>query len=153
MRRAVPETADQWADNRRQAEDAAEQSLIASAVGRWDNVGDRRHADHHQPPPPSLCSAHQYQLRHVLRQPAERGTGKKQHDRHLQHDFTPEQIAEFTVQRHHDGRAEDIGGNHPREFIQSAELANDSRQGGGDNGLVQRRQQHHQQQGAEQQAD
>ncbi len=106
-------TADQRADHRRQAENAAEQPLIAAAVGGRDDVGDRRHADHHQAAAAEpLQAAHQHQLGHILRQPAERGADEKQPNRHLQHDFAAEQIAKFTVQRHRDGGAEDIGGDH-----------------------------------------
>ena len=94
-------TADQRADHRRQAENAAEQPLIAAAVGGRDDVGDRRHADHHQA-------------------------------------AAAEQIAKFTVQRHRDGGAEDIGGDHPGKLVQPAQFADNRRQRGGDNGLIQR---------------
>ena len=121
---------------------------------RRDDVSHRRHADHHQAAAAQpLQAAHQHQLGHILRQPAEGGTGKKQHNRHLQDNFAPEQIAEFAVQRHRDGRTQDIGGDHPGELIQSAELADNGRQRGGNDSLIQRREQHHQQQGAEEQAD
>ena len=146
-------TADQRADHRREAKNAAEQPLIATTIGGWDDVGDRRHADHHQAAAAEpLQAAHQHQLGHVLRQPAEGGADEKQPNRHLQHDFATEQIAEFTVQRHRDGGAEDIGGDHPGKLVQPAQFADNRRQRGGDNGLIQRREQHHQQQCAEQQA-
>ena len=120
------------------AENAAEQPLIAAAVGGRDDVGDRRHADHHQAAAAEpLQAAHQHQLGHILRQPAERGADEKQPNRHLQHDFAAEQIAKFTVQRHRDGGAEDIGGDH-RKLVQPAQFADNRRQRGGDNGLIQR---------------
>ena len=145
--------ADQRADHRRQAKNAAEQTLIAAAVGGRDDVGHRRHADHHQAAAAEpLQAAHQHQLGHVLRQPAEGGADEKQPNRHLQHDFATEQIAEFTVQRHRDGGAEDIGGDHPGKLVQPPQFADNRRQRGGDNGLIQRGEQHHQQQCAEQQA-
>ncbi len=100
---------------------------------------DRRHADHHQAAAAEpLQAAHQHQLGHILRQPAERGADEKQPNRHLQHGFAAEQIAKFTVQRHRDGGAEDIGGDHPGKLVQPAQFADNRRQRGGDNGLIQR---------------
>ncbi len=63
-------TADQRADHRRQAENAAEQPLIAAAVGGRYDVGDRRHADHHQAAAAEpLQAAHQHQLGQIRASP------------------------------------------------------------------------------------
>ena len=144
--------ADQRAYHRRQAKHAAKQPLIATPIGRRDHVRHGGHADHHQAAAPQpLQGAHQHQLGHVLRQATQRRAHQEKHYCDLQDDFTAKQIAEFAIQRHHDGRTEDIGCHHPGELIQPAQLTDDGRQRGGDNGLIQRREQHHQQERAEQQ--
>ena len=144
--------ADQRPDDRRQAKHAAKQPLIAPAIGWRDHVRDGGHADHHQAAAAQpLQGAHQHQLGHVLRQPAQRGAHEEQHNGDLQDNFATKQIAEFTVQRHHDGGAEDIGRHYPGELIQAAQLTDNGRQRGRDDGLIKRRKQHHQQQRAEQQ--
>ena len=144
--------ADQRAYHRRQAKHAAKQPLIATPIGRRDHVRHGGHADHHQAAAPQpLQGAHQHQLGHVLRQATQRRAHQEKHYCDLQDDFTAKQIAEFAIQRHHDGRTEDIGCHHPGELIQPAQLTDDGRQRGGDNGLIQRREQHHQQECAEQQ--
>ncbi len=106
--------ADQRPDYRRQTEHAAKQPLIAATLSRWNDIRDRGHADHHQATTAQpLQGAHQHQLGHILCQSAKYGTGQKQHDRNLQDDFTAKQIAKFAVQRHRDGRTQDIGGDYP----------------------------------------
>ena len=146
--------ADQRADHRRQAKHTAEQPLIAPAFGRRDHVGYRRHADDHQTAAAEpLKGAHQHQLRHVLRQPAQRRSREEQQNRDLQHPLAAKQIAELTVQRHHDGGGEDIGRHHPGKLVEAAQLADNGRQRGGDYCLVERGEQHHQQECAEQQTD
>ena len=74
-------------------------------------------------------------------------------DRRLQHDLAAEQVAEFAVQRHDDGRAEQVGGDDPRQVVEAAEFADDGRQRGRDDGLIERGEQHDQQQCRKQQAD
>ncbi len=98
-------TAEQRPDDRREPIDAAEHPLITrAAVGR-DEVADRSHRDDHQPAAAeALQRAQRDQLRHVLRDPAERRSREEQRDRDLQHDLAAVQIAELAVERQHDGR-------------------------------------------------
>ncbi|MNH00129.1 hypothetical protein D3C79_593150 [compost metagenome] len=146
--------AEQRPDHRRQAKHPAEQPLIAPAIGRWDHVAHHRHGHYQQTAATqSLQCPHQDQLRHVLRQSAQHRTEQKHHDGDLQHDLAAEQIAELAIQRHHDGRGQQIGRHDPGQILQPAELADDGRQRGRDDGLIERRQQHHQQQRGEQQTD
>ncbi|MNE32179.1 hypothetical protein D3C80_1257770 [compost metagenome] len=93
--------ADQRPDNRSQTKHAAKQPLITAAIGRRNDIGHRGHTDHHQPTAAqALQSAHQHQLGHILRQPAERGAHKEEYNRDLQNNFSAKQIAKLTVQRY-----------------------------------------------------
>ena len=53
-----------------------------------------------------------------------------------------EDVAELAVDRHHDGGGEQVGGGDPDLVLHAAELADDRRHGGRDDGLVEAGEQH-----------
>jgi hypothetical protein len=94
------EPAEQRADDRRHAEDAAEDPLVAATVPRRNHVADhrdRRHDETAGAEPLQRTEADQF--RHVLAQPAQRGAGEEDHDRGLQDDLPSVQIAELPIER------------------------------------------------------
>ena len=148
------EAADQRAGDARDAEHRAEQPHVAAAVARRHDVADRRLRAHHQPAAAQpLDRAERDQLGHPLREPAQRRADEEQDQRALQHDLAPVEVAELAVQRRHRRHRQQVGGDHPRQVLEPAELADDRRQRGRDDRLVQRRQQHHQHQAADDDQD
>ena len=95
------EPAEQRPDDGRDAEDGAEDALVAAAVARRDDVaddGDRGHdqaagAEALQAPGTPISSAM------FCAQPAQRRADEEDHDRGLQDDLAPVEIAELSVER------------------------------------------------------
>ena len=148
------EPAEQRAGHRRDAEDRAEQPGVAPAVRRRHDVPDRRlRADHQPAAAEPLDEPERDQLGHPLRQPAQRRAGQEQHQRALQHDLAPVEIAELAVQRRDRGHRQQVRRDDPREVLEPAELLDDRRQRGRHDRLIQRREQHHQHQAADHHQD
>ena len=148
------EAAEQRPDHGRDAEDGAEVALVLAAFARRDDVADNRERDHHQSAGAEpLQGAEADQLRHRLREAAERRPDQEDHDRGLQHPFAAVEVAELPVERPGDGRSEEIGSDHPREVGDSAEVADDRRERRRDDRLVERGQEQHQHQRGEDRAD
>ena len=146
--------ADQRPEHGRDAEHAADQTLIPAALARRDDVADHRHRRDHQPAAAEpLHGAERDQLAHRAAEAAQRRADEKQHDRRLQHDLAAEQIAELAVERRHDRRREQIGRDDPRQMRQPAELADDRRQRRRNDRLVERGEQHDQHQRRENDPD
>ena len=146
------EAADQRPDHRRDAEDAAEVPLIAAPIPRRDDVADHRRRGHHQPAAAeTLQRAEGDQRRHVLGDPAQRRADEEENDRRLQNHLAPVQIPELPVQRRHDRRRQQVRGDHPRQMLDAAEIADDRRQRRRDDRLIERRKQQHQKQRREDQ--
>jgi hypothetical protein len=100
-----------------------------------------------------LQGAEGHQLGQVLGDPTQRRADQEQHQRDLEHDLASVEIAELAVDRGDRGLGEQVGGDHPGDVAEAAEVTDDRRQRGGDDRLVQRRHQHHQHQAAEDDAD
>src|SRR5271157_5269262 len=62
----------------------------------------------------------------------------------LMSDATSVLVAQFPVERRDHSLGEQVGGGHPRDVIQAAEVAGDGGQRGGHDGGVQRREEHDQ---------
>ena len=146
------EPAEQRPDHRRDAEDGAEVALVPAALARRDDVADDgdRHHDQAAGTEP-LERAEADQLGHVLAEPAQHRAGQEDHDRRLQHDLPPVEVAELPVHRPDHRRGEQVRGDDPGELRDPSEVADDRRQGRRHDRLVERRQQEHQQQRAEDQ--
>ena len=78
---------------------------------------------------------------HRAREPAERGAEQEQAHRDEHHRAAAVEVAELAVERRHDGRGEDVGGHHPAQVIEPAEVRDDGRKRGRDDGLVERSEQ------------
>ena len=127
----------------------AEEPRVAPALARGDDIADRRLCAHHQPAAAeSLDGAERDQLGHPLREPAQHRADQEDHERRLEHELAPVEVAELAVQRRHDRHREQVRGDDPADVVEPAELADDRGQRGRDDRLVERRQQHHEEQGA-----
>ena len=148
------QAAQQRPEHAGRAEDRAEQPLVAAAFpGRYD-VADDRHRQHHQPAAAEpLERAEADELGHVLGGAAQRGTGEEDDDRGLEQLLAAVLVAQFAPQGCGGGRGQQIGGDHPGQVLQAAEVADDGGQRGRHDGLVQRRQQQPEQQGADRDED
>ena len=146
--------AEQRPDDRRDAEDRAEEALVAAAIAWRDDVADRRHRGHDQPAAAqALQGAEGDQLAHVLRHAAQGGADQEQHDRDLQHELAAVQVAELAVDRRGDRGRQQVRRDHPRQVLDAAEVADDRRQRRGDDRLVEGRQEQHEHQRREDHAD
>jgi hypothetical protein len=122
------EAAEQRPDHRRDAEDSAEEPLVLTALARRDDVADHgERGDDQAAGPEALKRAARDQLGHVLGQAAQNRAGEEDQDRALQDRLAPVEVAELAVQRPGDGRAQQIGGDHPREVVQAAQVSDDRR--------------------------
>jgi hypothetical protein len=101
------------------------------------------------PPPPSPCRAEGDELHHRARRTAERRADEEDHHRRLQHALAAVEVAELAVERGHHGLGEQVGGDDPRQPLETAELADDGGQRRGDDRRVERGEQQHEQQAAE----
>ena len=147
------ETAQQRACDDRDPEDGAEEPLVAAAVARRDEIADDGHREHEQPAAAeALHGAEGDQLRHGLRQTAQRRAGEEDHECDLQQPLASVEIAELPVQRPDDRRGQQVGRHHPREVLEAAEVADDGRQRRRDDRLVERGDQQHEEQRSEDEA-
>ena len=142
-RMACEEAADQRAGDARHAEDGAEQPQVAPALARRHDVADRRLRTHQQAAAAEPLDRPEHdQLGHALREAAEGRADEEEHERALQHDLAPIEVAELPVQRRHDRDRQQVGRHDPRDVIEPAEVADDGRERGRDDRLVERREQH-----------
>ncbi len=122
---------------------------LAALAGRHDVADRRLGGDHQAAAAEPLDRPEGDELRHALREPAEHGPDEEDHERSLQHDLAPVEVAELAVERRHDRHREQVRGDDPRQVLEAAELADDRRQRGRHDRLVERRQQHHEHQPAD----
>ena len=147
------EAAEQRTGDDRDAEHAAEQALVAAAVARRDKVTDDRHRhDEQTAAAEPLDRSERDQLRHALRQPAQRRADQEEHERELEDALAAVEVAELPVQRPDHRRREQIRGHDPREVLEAAEVADDRRQRRRHDRLVERRDEEDEEQRAEDQA-
>ena len=148
------EAAEQRADNARESEHRAEQPLVTAALARRDDVADRRHRPDHQAATAEPLHAPEHdQFGEALRQAAERRAGEEDHQRDLEHDLAPVEVAELAVHRRDRRLREQVRGHDPGDVAEAAEVADDRRQRGRDDRLVQRRHQQHEHQPGEDDPD
>ena len=88
----------------------AEQALVAAAVARRDEVADDGHRDDEQAAAAEpLDRAERDQLRHALRQPAQRRADEEEHERELEDALAAVEVAELPVQRPDHRRRQQVG--------------------------------------------
>lgn len=144
------QSAEQRAEHAGRTEDRAEEALVLAAFPGRDDVADDRHRQHDQPAASeALQGAEADELGHVLGEAAEGRADEEEDDGVLEELLSPVLVAELAPQRGGRGGGEHVGGDDPGEVGHAAELADDGRQGGGDDGLVECGDQQAQQQGAD----
>ncbi len=148
------ESADDRSGDTRQREDASHPPLVLPTLPRWDDVtDDRLGADHEAAGADALDGAEADELDHVLRKTGEHRPGDEDHDRSLEQELAPVEVAQLPVERGRHRRGEQVGRDHPGKLVQSPEIAHDGRQRGRNDGLIERGEEHAQHQGAEHRVD
>ncbi len=148
------EPAEEGAQHARDAEDGAEEALVLSALARGDQVADDRHRQHHEAAAAQpLERPEADELRHVLGDPAEGRADQEDHDRGLEELLAAVLVAELAPERGRGRGGQQIGGHHPRQVVEPAQLADDRRERRGDDGLVEGREQHAEEQGSDRHED
>ena len=95
------------------------------------------------PPPPSPCIARKaISWPMSCGQTAQDAADQEHDDGDLEQPLAAEEVAELAVERRRHRGRQQIGGDHPRQMVEAAELAGDRRQGGGDDRLIQRGEEH-----------
>ena len=137
------DAAEQRADDARDAEDRAEEPLVATAFARRDDVADDRlRTDHQAAAAETLDGPERDQLGQGLAEPREGRAAQEDDDRRLEEELAPVLVAELAPQRRRDGRGEQVGDDDPGEVRRAVEVGDDRRQRGRDDRLVERRQEH-----------
>ena len=137
------EAADERPEDRRDAEDGAEEPGVLAALARRDDVPDRRLRGHHEPAAAeALHRAEGDELRHDSASPHSAEPMRNTTSAPCSTSLRPSWSPELAVERRDDGDGQQVGGDDPREVLEPAEVADDRRQRGRDDRLVQRRQQH-----------
>jgi hypothetical protein len=78
------------------------------------------------------------ELEQAARHAAQEGPEQKNENRCAEHGLAPILVAELAVDRHHACGAQNIGGDHPGEISDAAEVVDDARQRRCDDTLVDR---------------
>ena len=108
------EPADQRADHRGDAEHGShEPGVTAPLPRRHDVADDRLGRDHQRAAAEALDSAKCDQGRHPRRSATEAGPDEEQHERDLQDDLSPVEVAELARDRRRDRRGEQVRGHDP----------------------------------------
>ena len=136
------EPAKQRSDHARDAEHGAERALVLAALTGRDDVADDRLGQHDQAAAAdALQGAERDQLAHAPRLTAEGGADQEDHDRGEEEVLAPVLVAQLPPDLGGRGGGEDVGGDHPGQVGEAAEVVDDGRQRGGHDRLVERRQQ------------
>ena len=144
------EATEQRSGDAGQAPDAGEVARVAATFARRDDVADDRERQRHQAAgAESLQGPGRDQLPHRLRHPGEHRAGDEHHDREDVDGATSVEVGDLAVQRGRRRRREQVGRDHPGELVEPAQLSDDRRQGGRDDGLVEGSEQHAEHQAAE----
>ena len=131
-------------------EDHLDVALVAAALARRDDIADDRHGQGHEASGArALQRAEGDELAEAAGRAAQRRAGEEDEDRRDEQRLAAEEVAGSTPQRHRDRRAEQVGGDDPRQLVDAAEVADDRGQRGGDDGLVEGGEEHREQQARE----
>jgi hypothetical protein len=106
------------ADDRAEAEHAAEQALDAAAIlGREEVANDCEDGGEQHAAEDALDASEHDQLRHVLRQPAHHRRGDEADHAREQEWLAAEEVAELARDRGHRGRGHEVCRGHPGEPV------------------------------------
>ncbi len=126
-------------------EHRGDQALVAGTLLGRDDVGDDGLGQRDQAAAAdALQAAGEDQGQHRGGERAGDRAQDEQRDAGQQHGAAAVDVAELAVERRHRGRAQQVGGDHPRQVVEVAQLAADGRQCRRDDGLVERAQEHRQ---------
>ena len=146
--------ADQRPRHAGQPEHRPEQPLVPGPVAGRQHVRDDGERERHQAAgAEALDAPGEDELGHVLRGTREQGAEGERADREHQNRPAAVQVGDLAVERGRGGGGEQVRGDHPGVVVDPAQLADDGRQRGTDDGLVQRGQQHARHQAAHEQQD
>ena len=121
------EPAQQRANDACEGEHRAQVALIAPPLPRRQNVTDDRHGQRDQPTCAQPLQRPEHdQLHHVLSDPAQGGTDQEDQDRGLEDLLAAVDVADLSVQRHRHRRGQHVGRHHPRQAVDTTELADDA---------------------------
>ena len=135
--------AEQRPDDRRDTEHRAQNALVAASFAERNHLADERACGDGNPAAADpLQRACPDQHGHRLREPAQHRPDDEEHHRALEDPFAAIQVTELADQRGDDRRGQQVAGDHPRLMSGVAQVGDDGRQRGGDDGLVQRGEQH-----------
>ncbi len=134
------ERAEQWPQHCGDAEHARHQTLHVRAFGRRIDVaedcdGDRLHAAGAE----ALQRAEQDQRQQVAGEAAQRGTDQEQAGTGIEHLLASVDIGEPAIDRNAHRLRQQIDREHPRKQIEPAQIGNDRRHRGGNDGALHRR--------------
>ena len=140
--------------HRRGREHRGDIALIAAALAWAHDVGDDGLRQRHQPATAEALQAPRDDQRgHARRQRAGDRAGDEQADRDQHHHAPAVDVGELAVERRHRGAGDEIGGHHPGQVAEVAEVLADGGQRGGDDGLVERAEEHRQHDAEDDRAD
>ena len=135
--------AEHRAEHRGDGEGRAHDAHVLAALARGGHLGrDGLREDHHAAAGDALQHAGDDEHGHRVGEPAEQGTEDEQGVGEDEQALAPDLVAELAEDRQRDGLAEQEAGDHPAHVLHAAELADDGRQGGGEDHLAQRAHQH-----------
>ena len=139
------ESAKRGPDYRRDAPDAAEVALHASAVGGRVEVGDDGCGDRNDGAgAQALQRAKSDERNHVPGKPAERRAHQEQGGARAEHALAAVEVREPAIDRDGDRLREQIDREYPAEELEAAELCDDRRHRARDDGALHRRHEHSQ---------
>ena len=148
------EAAQQRPGDAGQAPHTGEVARVATTFARRDDVADDRERQRHQAAGAEpLHGPGGNELPHRLRQTGEHRADDEHHDREDVDGATSVEVGDLAVQRGRRRRGEQVGRHDPGELVEPAEVADDGRQRGRDDGLVESREQHAEHQAAEHHQD
>jgi hypothetical protein len=137
--RVGEEPAQQRAGHAGHAEDGPEGALVLAPLAGGHDVGHDRLGQHHQAAAAqALQRPERDQLAHALGQAAQRRADQENHDRRLEQALAAVLVAELPPQRRRGRRGQQVGGDHPGQMAEAAQIADDGGQRGSDDGLVER---------------
>ena len=120
-------------------------TLVAPALAWADDVGDDGLRQRHQrAAAETLEAAREYERGHARRQRRGNGADDEQADGDQHHHAPAVHVGKLAVERHHRRAGDEIGGHHPGQIAEVAEVLADGGQRGGDDGLVERAEEHRQ---------
>ena len=137
------EAAEQGAGDAGDAEHCAEHALVLAALPRRDDVADDRQRQRHEATAAeALHGTPTDEHRHRRRGASDHRADQEDDDRGLEHRSTAVEVRDLAPQGGGRGRGQQVGGDHPGQVLQPAEVRDDRGQRRADDALVEGGQEH-----------